>query len=80
MNTGVESFQGWISRLRSGRTGFYLAVFREGVVTRGDSIEFTRRSDHDVMVADIGALYIHDADNQSLLRRAAELPALPDSW
>ncbi len=42
--------------LRSGRTGFYLAVFREGAVARGDSIEFTRRSDHDVTVADIGAL------------------------
>jgi MOSC domain-containing protein YiiM len=66
--------------LRSGRTGFYLAVFREGAVTRGDSVEFTRRSDHDVSVADIGALYTHDADNQSLLRRAVELPALPDSW
>lgn len=66
--------------LRRNRTGFYLAVFREGEVTRGDSIEFTDRSDHDVTVADIGALYTHDADNQDLLRRAVELPALPDSW
>lgn len=66
--------------LRSGRTGFYLAVFREGEVTRSESIEFTHRSDHDVTVADIGALYTHDADNQDLLRRAVELPALPDSW
>lgn len=66
--------------LRSGRTGFYLAVFREGEVTRGDFIEFTDRSDHDVTVADIGALYTHDADNQDLLRRAVDLPALPDSW
>lgn len=66
--------------LRSGRTGFYLAVVREGEVTRGDSIEFTTRSDHGVTVADISALYTHDADNQDLLRRAIELPALPDSW
>ena len=66
--------------LRSGRAGFYLAVLREGAVARGDSIEFTDRSDHDVTVADIGALYTHDADNQNLLRRAVELPALPDSW
>lgn len=66
--------------LRSGRTGFYLAVFREGEVGRGDPIEFTGRSDHDVTVADIAALYTHDADNQSLLRRAVELPALPESW
>ena len=66
--------------LRSGRTGFYLAVFLEGEVARGDSIEFTDRSDHDVTVADIGSLYTHDADNQSLLRRAVELPTLPESW
>jgi MOSC domain-containing protein YiiM len=66
--------------LRSGRMGFYLAVIREGEVTRGDSIEFTDRSNHDVTVADIGALYTHDADNQNLLRRAVELPTLPDSW
>ena len=45
------------SFLRSGRTGFYLAVLREGDVARGDSIEFTGRSDHDVTVADIEALY-----------------------
>jgi MOSC domain-containing protein YiiM len=66
--------------LRSGRTGFYLGVPGEGAVAAGDSIEFIRRSDHDVTVADIGALYTHDADNQGLLRRAVLLPALPDSW
>ena len=66
--------------LRSGRPGFYLAVLREGEVARGDLVEFTDRSDHDVTVAQIAALYTHDADNQSLLRRAVGLPALPASW
>ena len=66
--------------LRSGRTGFYLAVLREGEVASGDSIEFIARDDHDVTVADISGLYTHDADNQSLLLRTVELPALPESW
>ena len=66
--------------LKSGRTGFYLAVLREGEVGSGDSIEFTDRDDHNVTVADISALYGHDADNQALLHRAIELPALPESW
>lgn len=66
--------------LKSGRTGFYLAVSREGEVVSGDRIEFVSRSDHDVTVADISALYTHDADNQGLLRRAVELAALPESW
>jgi len=66
--------------LRSGRTGFYLAVLREGRVEREDPIEFTARDDQGVTVADIAALYAGDADNQNLLRRAIEAPALPESW
>jgi MOSC domain-containing protein YiiM len=66
--------------LASGRTGFYLAVLSEGDVGSGDPIEFTARDDHNVTVADISALYTHDADNQGLLQRAVELPALPESW
>jgi MOSC domain-containing protein YiiM len=66
--------------LKSGRSGFYLAVLREGEVSSGDPIEFTARDDHDVTVADIVALYAHDADNQTLLHRAIELAALPQCW
>jgi MOSC domain-containing protein YiiM len=66
--------------LRSGRTGFYLSVLCEGEVGGGDSIEFTVRDPHEVTVADIAALYGHDADNQTLLQRAVDLPALPASW
>jgi MOSC domain-containing protein YiiM len=66
--------------LSSGRTGFYLAVLCDGDVGSGDSIELTHRDDRALTVADISALYTHDADNQSLLQRAAELPALPESW
>lgn len=66
--------------LKSGRSGFYLAVLHEGDVGSGDFIEFTHRDDHDVTVAHISALYTHDADNQGLLHRATELPALPESW
>jgi len=66
--------------LASGRTGFYLAVLREGDVGSGDPIEFTARDGHGVTVADIAALYTRDAENQGLLHRAIDLPALPESW
>jgi MOSC domain-containing protein YiiM len=66
--------------LRSGRTGFYLAVLQEGQVTAGDSIEVLARNEHGVTVADIVNLYKTDATNQDLLRRASELPALPSFW
>ena len=65
--------------LQSGRAGFYLAVLQEGEVGSGDPIEFKGRADHAVTVADISALYTHDADNQALLRRATEVQALPEN-
>ena len=66
--------------LRSGRTGFYLAVLREGEVGAGDRIEFTLHDDRALSIADIAALYARDSDNQATLRRAADTPALPESW
>jgi hypothetical protein len=53
------------------RTGFYLAVLEEGLVTAGDSIELLARDEHGVTVADIVNLYTADATNQDLLRRAS---------
>lgn len=66
--------------LRSGLTGFYLAVLREGEVAADDSIQFTAQDQGGLTVADIVNLYTVDADNQELLRRAIESPTLPESW
>jgi len=66
--------------LRSGRTGFYLAVVREGEVATGNSLEIVRRDKHGVTVADIASLYARDRDNDDLLRRAVDVPALPEGW
>ena len=66
--------------LRSGRPGFYLAVVREGEVARGNSLELVGRDEHGVTVADIASLYARDRDNDDLLRRAVDVPALPESW
>jgi len=66
--------------LRSGRPGFYLAVVREGEVARGNVIEFVGRDEHGITVADIASLYARDRDNEDLLRRAVDVPALPESW
>jgi MOSC domain-containing protein YiiM len=66
--------------LRSGRTGFYLAVLREGDIGAGDSLELLAEGDTDVTVADILGLYTAEAANQDRLRRAIESSALPESW
>jgi len=66
--------------LRSGRTGFYLAVLREGDVAAGDAFDLVAQDDNHITVADVVGLYTADAANQDLLRRASELSALPESW
>lgn len=69
--------------LASGRTGFYLAVAREGEVSAGDEIREISRDPHGVPVADITRLYIEKRFSTSdidLLHRALTVEALPESW
>ena len=66
--------------LRSGRTGFYLAVIQEGDIRAGDSLDLVAGYNSGVTVADVVGLYAADSANQDLLRRASELSALPESW
>jgi MOSC domain-containing protein YiiM len=66
--------------LRSGRSGYYVAVAREGVVGRGDVIERLSRDSRGVSIADVFALYSRDAGNRDLLERVVDHPGLPESW
>jgi MOSC domain-containing protein YiiM len=64
----------------SGRSGFYLSVFREGEIAAGDTLEWVVRDENGITVADIAKLYTADGANKDLLRRISELPALPPGW
>jgi MOSC domain-containing protein YiiM len=66
--------------LHSRRTGFYLKVTREGELGAGDSFDLVAEGEGGVTVADIVELYAADSANQELLRKAARLDALPESW
>jgi MOSC domain-containing protein YiiM len=66
--------------LQSERTGFYLAVLKEGEVGARDDFEPLARYANDVRVSDITRLYSREKHNETLLRRAIELEALPESW
>jgi len=66
--------------LVSERSGFYLAVLKEGEVGAGDEFELTARSADNVRVSDITRLYTRDKHNAELLRRAIGVEALPESW
>ena len=69
--------------LASGRTGFYLAVRREGAVGAGDAIAVLSRDPEEVPVSAITRLYVakrYSADDGAMVRRALRVAALPESW
>jgi MOSC domain-containing protein YiiM len=69
--------------LASGRTGFYFAVLREGLLGAGDAIERTARESHRIRVADITRLYMqnsYDEDDLETLQHASRVEALPENW
>lgn len=69
--------------LASGRSGFYLAVTREGEVGAGDEIKLLARDPQAVPISEITRLYIakefSSADVASL-QKALQVAALPESW
>ncbi len=66
--------------LASRRTGFYLAVLKEGPVRAGDSIELLGRDANEITIADITRLYAFEKDDREMLRRVVKLEALSESW
>jgi MOSC domain-containing protein YiiM len=69
--------------LQSGRTGFYVAVLREGEIGAGDGIERIGRDRNNITVPDITRLYInrnYSMADLEMLQRATQLEALPESW
>src|SRR4051794_21348027 len=67
----------------SRRTGFYLAVAREGEVCSGNEIKLIAKDPQAVPVSDITHLYAEKryGDSEvSSARRALQVAALPESW
>jgi len=64
----------------SRRTGFYLAVRKEGIVAAGDAIQLLSRDPHQITVADVTRLYMRDDKSLEKMRRALQSEALPEGW
>ena len=67
----------------SGRTGFYLAVTREGEVGAGDEIALISRDPNVVPVSEITRLYTsrrYGSADVAWVQRALRVAALPESW
>jgi MOSC domain-containing protein YiiM len=69
--------------LASGRSGFYLAVTKEGEVGAGDEIKVIRRDSNAVPVSEITRLYIakrYDKDDATSVGRVLKIAAVPQDW
>ena len=66
--------------LVSERSGFYLAVLKEGEVRAGDEFLLIKRNEPSVTITDVTRLYSRDKENVELMRRAIAVEALPESW
>jgi MOSC domain-containing protein YiiM len=67
----------------SGRSGFYMAVIREGVVGAGDEVSLLSLDANAVSVSEITRLYTakeYGIEDARKVRRALKVDALPDSW
>jgi len=66
--------------LESGRTGFYMAVLREGMVAAGDSVELLSADPQRVSIAELVRLHLPGKADPDVLRRARKVGALPERW
>lgn len=69
--------------LDSRRTGFYLAVLREGEVGTGDEIRVIARDPSAVSVSEITRLYVakrYGEEDVLSVRRILRVATLPESW
>jgi MOSC domain-containing protein YiiM len=69
--------------LASRRSGFYLAVVREGAVGAGDEITMLSRHQNSISVSEINRLYIakeYDKGDLRLVQMALSVEGLPESW
>ncbi len=69
--------------LASGRTGFYVAVLREGEVGAGDEMKVIAREANAIAVSEITRLYVAKRFGEAeirAVRRALRVEELPESW
>ncbi len=66
--------------MRSRRSGFYLSVVEEGTLTAGDPVEFTRRDEHEITVAEVVDLETDGVTDRERLHRAIAVTALSEGW
>jgi len=62
---------------KSGRSGFYFSVMKEGIMKNGDSIEYINRDENRVTVSDFNQVINGESGVTDIILRASKIYALP---
>ena len=62
---------------KSGRSGFYFSVVKEGIIKNGDSIEYVNRDENRVTVSDFNQIINGESEIADIIFRASKIDALP---
>jgi len=62
---------------KSGRSGFYCSVEREGTIEKGGSIEYISRDENKVSVSDFNRIINGETEVADIIFRASTIDALP---
>ena len=62
---------------KSGRSGFYCSVEREGTIENGDSIGYISRDENKVSVSDFNCIINGETEVADIIFRASKIDALP---
>jgi MOSC domain-containing protein YiiM len=62
---------------KSGRSGFYFSVVKEGIIKNGDSIECINRDENRVTVSDFNQVINGESGVANIIERASKIDALP---
>jgi len=62
---------------KSGRSGFYFSVVKEGIIKNGDSIEYVNRDENRVTVSDFNQIINGESEVADIVFRASKIDALP---
>ena len=62
---------------KSGRSGFYFSVAKEGIIKNGDSIECINRDENRVTVSDFNQVINGESGVANIVERASKIDALP---
>ncbi|HLX82702.1 MAG TPA: MOSC domain-containing protein [Terriglobales bacterium] len=66
--------------LRSGRSGFYFSVVKEGEVGAGDDFQLLEREDPTLTIAEVNGIYSDKSPDRETLQRSLLVKSLPLSW